>query len=133
MKFFFDNDISFRIAGAIACLSEVEGDTVVHIKDKYGADAKDPAWLPALAEEGGWIIVTADTQFRRKAGEREVFRRARLTTFILAPGWLKKNLWDQAALLVRWWPAVRDQAQLAVPGAAYEIPQGRSLRFRPLP
>ncbi|MCL4807792.1 MAG: hypothetical protein KJ062_08355, partial [Thermoanaerobaculia bacterium] len=48
LKFFFDNDVSFRIAGAIACLSEAEGDTVVHIKDKYGPDAKDPDWLPKL-------------------------------------------------------------------------------------
>jgi hypothetical protein len=41
LKFFFDNDVSIRIARAIACLSEAEGDTVVHMTDKFTADAKD--------------------------------------------------------------------------------------------
>ncbi|MCL4807793.1 MAG: hypothetical protein KJ062_08360, partial [Thermoanaerobaculia bacterium] len=82
---------------------------------------------------GGWIVVTADTRFRRKASEREIFRRARLTTFILAPGWMKRGLWDQAAFLVMWWPKVREQADLAVAGATFEIPHGRAGRFRPLP
>jgi predicted nuclease of predicted toxin-antitoxin system len=133
LKFFFDNDVSIRIARAIACLSEAEGDTVVHMTDKFTADAKDLTWLPALANEREWIIVTADSQFRRKAGEREVFRKARLTTFILASGWMKLRLWEQAALLVRWWPKIRDQARLAESGAAFEIPQRNSGGFRPLP
>lgn len=130
MNFFFDANISYRIAYAVRSLAEYDGDHVEHIKDKYGADAKDPVWLPALAFEGGWIIVSGDCKIRKKPEERKLFLKCGLTTFFLAPGWVNMLFWDQAPALIARWPKIREQAGLVAPGTVFEIPHSRRGRFK---
>ncbi len=131
MKFFFDNNISDRIAPAIACLADGDRDQVVHLKEKFPPDTADTIWIPALANEKGWIILSGDCRIRTRPGEREAFGKAGLTTFFFAKGWMNTRFWDQAALLVRWWPKIREQAGLAVAGSFFEVPHKNSGRFRP--
>ncbi len=132
MKFFFDNNVSERIARAVACLAEFEKDEVSHLKEKFLPNSKDVEWIPALAKEKDWIIISGDCKLRKKPDERTVFYGAGLTTFFLAPGWINVGFWEQAALLVRWWPSIRNQASLAEAGSVFEIPFRQTGRFKPI-
>ncbi len=133
MRFFFDNQISYRLADAIDRLADFDGDQVVALRAKFSQDAKDLTWIPQLAAEGDWIIVSGDFKIREKPAERKVFLDAKLTTFFLAKGWINAGFWQQSALLIRWWPKIREQAQLAEAGTVVEIPFRQSGRFRLLP
>lgn len=130
MKFFLDNNLSFRIARALNVLSEHEGDEVVALRDRFSPDVADVAWIPQLSTEGGWIIVSGDSNIRSKPAERQVFSRSKLTTFFLAKGWMNMTYWDQAYLLVRRWPQVRLEAQRLKPGSCLEIPHKAASAFR---
>lgn len=132
MRFFFDNNISPRIARAIGCLADFDRDQVVHLKEQFPSNTVDTVWIPALAEEKSWIIVSGDSKIRTKPMEREAFARAGLTTFFFAKGWMNTSFWGQAALLVRWWPKIREQAGLAVSGSFFEIPHKSYGKFRPI-
>lgn len=133
MRFFLDNNLSYRLADALASLSSADGDVVVHIRKKFDPDPGDLTWIPRLSAEGDWIVVSGDCKIRSKPTERKVFFEAKLVTFFLAPGWINCKLWEQAALLIHWWPRIKAQALLAEAPAVIEIPFRRSGGFKLLP
>lgn len=106
MKFLFDNNLPPALARGMRELSSREAlvDDVVPLRDKFPANTPDDVWLPALADEGGWAIISID-RFSKSAAERELIRRHGLTVFVLDPQW-SKPYWDQAAQLVKWWPKI---------------------------
>ena len=59
---------------------------VVHLFTKFGAGAKDETWIPQLASEGGWIILTADRGKKSKKGQKlpEICRQFRVTHIMLS-------------------------------------------------
>lgn len=79
MKFFVDNNLPPALAKALHALGEPSDHSVAHLKEKFAADISDSEWLAALAQEGGWSIVTHDKL--NKGLEREVLRRAGLIVF----------------------------------------------------
>ncbi|HVF59771.1 MAG TPA: hypothetical protein VNJ70_08190 [Thermoanaerobaculia bacterium] len=133
MKFLVDNHLSYRLADALGQLADYEGDTVVHIRNKFGEGVKDVEWVPRLASEGEWVIVSGDCKIRTKPQERQVFFAAQLTTFFLAPGWTNCGFWEQAFLLVKWWPKIGEQARLVERGRVFEVPYRHYGRFKLLP
>ena len=113
MKILFDNNLPPSLARGLAGLSTYESDVecVVPLRDKFRANAKDEEWLPVLASEGGWVVVSID-RFNKSAAERELIRRHGLIVFVLDPQW-SKPYWDQAAQLVKWWPKILKMARLS--------------------
>ena len=69
MKFFFDNQISYRLAEAIDRLAGAEGDQVVALRAKFPQNEKDLSWISQLSAEGDWIIVSGDSKIRNKPTE----------------------------------------------------------------
>lgn len=112
MKFLFDNNLPPSLARGIAELSKFDPkvEAVVALRDKFAADTPDEAWLSALAEEGGWIIISKD-RFKKSSAEQELIRRRGLTVFVLDPQWAKPY-WVQAAQLVHWWPKILEVSKL---------------------
>lgn len=84
---------------------------VTPLRDKFAPNAADADWLPVLAEEGGWIVISID-RFRKSDAERELLRRRGLTVFVLDRQWSSKPYWVQAAQFVLWCPKVLDVARL---------------------
>lgn len=121
MKFLFDNQLAPQLAECIHALAKVEGDEVVHLRTKFPPNTKDPVWIPALAEEGGWIVVCGDLNIIRMRAERPVWKAAGLVGFFLKKGWINITPWDQAWRLVHWWPDIVKQAHFAAPGSAYGV------------
>lgn len=134
MRFFFDNNISRRLAEAMAALSTYEDSSIQvhHLQGRFGPKVSDIQWIGTLAAEGDWVVVSGDGRIRTRPAEKRAFQSAGLTTFFWAKGWLKSRFWDQAALLVRWWPHVIQQSRLVQPGAVFEIPHRKPGKFRQL-
>jgi PIN like domain len=122
LRFFFDNCLSRNLAQAISALSIAEDYDVIHLQERFPADTPDVEWIRTLGQEGDWIVISGDPRISRNRHEREVWRQAQLTTFFLAKGWMNQKIWDQAVILVRWWPRIVEQAKFVQPGAVFEIP-----------
>ena len=121
MKFLLDNNLPLPLARALNELSNREGHTVVHLSEKFPPGTPDLEWVTALKAEGDWVIISQD-QFNKNNLEKEAFRRAGLVVFCLARQWRKFTYWDKAHQMVRWWPAIMDQSQRWVGGAAFRVP-----------
>ena len=121
MKFFFDNQLSPRLAQAIGALSSVDGHEVIHLRDKFDPSTKDEIWIPALAGEGDWILICGDLNIVRTKAQRPIWRASRMVGFFLKPGWMAQGPWEQAWRLVRWWPVIVKQSALAAPGSTYGL------------
>jgi hypothetical protein len=112
LKFIFDANLPPTLARGIAELSKLDPkvEVVLPLKDRFPPNTPDLVWLNALANEGGWIVVSID-RFRKSTAEREMLRRQGLTIFVLDPQW-SKPYWGQTAQLVLWWPKILDVAKL---------------------
>ncbi|MCL1481160.1 hypothetical protein MIH18_13305 [Marinobacter sp. M3C] len=126
MKFLLDNNLPPALARALHELSEPEGHTVIHLSQKFSRDTPDIEWINILKAEGGWVVVSQD-QFKKSDLEKQAFRRAGLTVFCLAKHWSKVRYWEKAYQMVRWWPAIMDQSDRLIGGAALRVPW----RFQP--
>ena len=122
MKVLLDNNLSPHLARALNALLEPEGDQVVHLTDRFPASTEDRAWIGALAEEGGWVVISGDLRIYRNRLEREAWRRSRLIVFFLAPQWGKVRNIEKAWRLLRWWPRIREQVAIVEAPAAFELP-----------
>lgn len=129
MRFFFDNNLSPRLARAIHELSLDDGVDVVHLRSKFPRDVPDEIWLRTLSEEGNWVVVSADTRIHRNPTQRMAWVEAGLTTFFLEPGWHDLRFWDIAWKLTQRWPQIMDVAKSIDPGACFFVPV-RSQKLR---
>ena len=132
MRFFLDNCLSHRYARSLHALSEKNGHSVTHLQERFGASTQDQDWLAELGQERDWVIVSGDSRIARNTVLQRTWKRTGLTAFFLAPGWLKLRYWDQAALLVSWWPRIIEQAAQVSPGSGFEVPARRAGRFKPV-
>ena len=131
MRFFLDNCLSPRYAKSLDALSEKDGHTVSHLRDKFPRDAKDKDWIRALGREGDWIIVSGDSRILTTPELKNEWAQARLTAFFLASQWMNAPYWHQIANLVKWWPAIVDQSRLVEHGSGFEVPF-RTSRLKPV-
>jgi hypothetical protein len=81
----------------------------------------DEVWMPLLAGRGARGVVTKDSSILRASVRRDVWRRARLTVFVLNKGWGNLPLFEQARALVWWWPAIVERGSSGPTGAAWEL------------
>lgn len=132
MKFFFDNNISHFIVGALNCLSEKEGHVVVALRDKFKQNVDDKTWIKSLKDEGDWIIISGDTRIKKNPHERAAWLESGLTTFFLSKGWMNISFWVQAQKLVKWWPEIIAQARRIETGNFFEVPiNGNKMKVIP--
>ena len=130
MNFFLDNTLPPRFAVALQAL---EGDEhhIVHLRTKFAPDTRDVDWIRSLASEGDWVIISGDIRISQNEFERREWLNSGMTAFFLAKGWTTIKLWDQAWRLIKWWPAIVDQALRVQPGAGFIVPL-RSARLEQL-
>ena len=133
MRFFFDNQLSPHLAKSIHALTAADGGhVVVHCREKYRPSTSDSDWIQALAAERDWIIVSGDLNIIRTRAERPIWRGSGLIGFFLKKGWMNQTPWEQAWRLVRWWPDIVKQAQIAAPGATYAVQLAWTGKFETL-
>lgn len=121
MNFFVDNNLSHRVARALHCLAE-PAYAVVHLKDRFPAETPDVEWMAQLADEPGWIILSADTAISRNPHEVEAWKKAGHPIFFFKPAWIHQRFWEQAARLCHLFPEIIKYAQRAGQGDAFLVP-----------
>ncbi|MHB8528669.1 MAG: PIN-like domain-containing protein [Caulobacteraceae bacterium] len=104
MRLLVDNDLPPRLARALGIIFAPDHE-IAALRDKFGrADIKDEEWIPALGDEGGWAVLSADLNIARKLPSRELFLRAGLVGFFFSPAMQKWPLSRQAARVLILWP-----------------------------
>jgi hypothetical protein len=121
VRVFIDNNLPPRLAKAINCLVEPDGHNVIHLRERFAANTPDVEWIAALGREGGWIIITADHDIVRRQAEKVIWRQANLVAFLLSRGWAAFGPIDQAWRLIKLWPNIEKQVELAAPGSVYSL------------
>jgi hypothetical protein len=120
VKFFFDNNLAPKIAKGLNEFASPEH-KVVHLKERFRAEADDSQWMTLLADEQGWVIVTADIRIGKNPHEIEAWKQAGHTIFFLKPGWLGMNFWEQAQKFGKCFPEIIKSAERAAPGASFIV------------
>jgi len=127
-----DNCLAPCLARALNELGKRDNHQVVHLKQKFPENTPDDVWLPKLAGEGDWVIVSGDFKITTNPQNREALRASGLTTFILKKGWINHTPWEQAWRLVKWWPRIIAAAESIQQGLVYAVPVNPSSKLRPL-
>ncbi|MDO9540949.1 MAG: DUF5615 family PIN-like protein [Kiritimatiellia bacterium] len=120
MKFFFDNNLSPKLAHGLRAMVEPEHE-VIHLKDNFAPNTEDAVWMKALAGDKGRVIITADIRIGRNPYEVRAWKEAGQTVFFLKPGWLKLTFWEQAAKFTKCFPNIIKEAEKARQGDAFII------------
>lgn len=121
MRFLFDNQLAPHLAEAVHALTKVDGHEAIHLRKKFPPNTKDIDWITTLGAEGGWIVICGDLDIIRTRAERPIWKAAGLVGFFLRKGWMHQTPWEQAWRLIRWWPTIVKQAEIATPGNAYGV------------
>jgi hypothetical protein len=93
VRFFFDNNLPPKLAKSLHVLVEPHHQ-VVHLKQKFAANATDETWMLDLAKEEDWVIISGDLRIRKNPHEIAAWRSAGHTTFFLKPGWINLPFLD---------------------------------------
>ena len=75
-----------------------------------------------LGREGDWIVISGDERIMRNPGERAVWIASRLTSFFLQDAWMRTTADEQAWRLLRWLPAIIDEAKTSKQGTGLSLP-----------
>lgn len=111
--FFFDNDISFRIANAIKCL--VQGHEIIALRERFRIDAHDVDWIPEAGRHG-WVVISRDFNQRRGDAEREAMRAHKVRALYIRQSGRPQTLYADAARIVANWPKIEAWGSAARPG-----------------
>jgi hypothetical protein len=122
VRFFFDNTLPPRLAKAVEILAEGDGHEIKHLRDRFTEDVKDTVWIPELAKDRDWIVISGDVKITTARHEREAWFQSGLIGFFQAKGWTALPLWEQSWRLIHWWPRIVDQAGKVKAPASFLIP-----------
>lgn len=121
MKIKLDENVSGRIVEA---LRNLESDTSVEIgwvRDDYGAGRTDPDWMFRFKDEGGNAMISGDHNILQKKVNLVAYTESGLISIWPAKGWPELKRWGQAAMLIRWWPAIKMRIAQSDPGDRWRL------------
>lgn len=132
MRFFFDRNISSRLARMVDAL-DAEHIVRAHDDDgRFNPMTPDVEWIRVLAaDEPRWIVVSGDGRILRNRIELAAVKEAKLIFFCLNKQWMHMKFYEQAWKLIKVWPDVVENARGATP-RIYEISGGAGLKVERL-
>jgi hypothetical protein len=131
LKIFLDNTWPPVFARSLNLLCLQEGHSIIALRDRFSPDTIDVVWIPELASEGGWVIVSGDNHILKKPHELKVWKESGMTGFFMLGGWTERDFWEQAWMLTRWWPTIMQAAKRRPVGTAFDVPfSGSPTRLR---
>lgn len=117
MNFFFDHNLSHRLAHAMRLLDEDE--TIIHLTDRFPNDTADETWLEVIGRED-MILITKDLKIRKHPAELEAIRRYRVGAFFLIGKDLNK--WMIVKQLVLSWENIKTLSRDTPRPFAFQVP-----------
>ena len=130
MKLLFDNNLSPRVARAINELLKGEGGQAAALRDKFDAATPDIEWITALAEEGGWSVVSGDQRITKNRAERAAWMKTSLVGFFLEPALLALDPISQTSRLLLWVPVLERQLSVIKGPALFALPLRSTSKLR---
>ena len=130
MKFLFDNSLSPDLAKGLRELRRPYSEEIIHLKEKFAEDVKDPEYLGALISEGGWSVVSAD-RFKKSTAERKAIMNPNIHVFVLSKGFGKLPYWSKTKAMVRQWGDISKLADLTRGGLWEVRAQGKITPYTP--
>ncbi|MGY6531835.1 PIN-like domain-containing protein [Glycocaulis sp.] len=125
MKIRLDENLSFRVAAAIrGFTANRAGFEVSHVRDDNPPGTSDPIWLKKFSDEGGSVVISGDPNILRNWTNLIAYRETGLIAFFPPTRWDQLKAFGQAALLMRWWPAIIEKAKASNRGDCWRIPMG---------
>lgn len=117
MNFFFDNNLSNRLAKAMDLL-EREGN-VVHLTDKFPGDTKDAVWLKFVGDNK-MILITQDKRIQRRVAELRALKIHKVGAFILTGR--SRDIWQIILQIVKNWLKIKDLAKETKRPFVFKVP-----------
>ena len=105
MKFIFDNCISQNLARAIGILDQAE--EIIHLQDRFPEDIKDKELLTDIGKHD-FFLITKDKYIRKRAAEKEAFKKYKVGAFILTGKNL--NRWQIIRFIINNWEKIKEAA-----------------------
>jgi hypothetical protein len=127
VQYFFDNNISFRLAHMLRAL-DVDA---VPLRDVFAQNIDDKSLFQQLAGRE-CVFVANDMKQLTREGEAAELRKAKIIAIYFGPFWGRLKLWPQAAWLVAKWPQIEGFVQGVERGTVAEIKHNGKATFYPL-
>ena len=122
MKIKFDENISPRLVDAIRRLEIDASIELGSVLEDYGQGTADPQWMFRFRDEGGLAMVSGDHNILQKTVNLVASTESGLVSVWPPPGWPELKRWGQAALLLRWWPVIKQKIAASSLGDRWRIP-----------
>jgi hypothetical protein len=122
LTFFFDNNLSPRLAAGLRAF----GEDVRHLREEFPPETPDEVWLPEIGRRG-WYLITRDKRIPRKAAEVRALKAAGVGAFVFTQ---KKDLdlWEWVQTVVRRWSEIKNWCQSHRRPFVVGIPERGTLR-----
>jgi PIN domain-containing protein len=104
MKFFFDENLSIRLAEGMGKF----GEDTCHLLQYFEMGTPDEIWLQHIGKQG-WILVTVDKRIRKRPLEIEALKKFHVGAFFLAGKTM--GGWDRVKQVVRAWHRMKEIAE----------------------
>ncbi len=102
MNFFFDNNLSPRLARAMNCLEQES--EVAHLTENFPRDAIDEDWMKYIGENK-IILITQDKKILRRVAELKAFKKYKIGAFILTGQ--NRDIWKTIEQIVKKWQEIK--------------------------
>jgi PIN like domain len=118
-RFLFDECIGKPLMESILGLVMTDAE-FVHITDYFSQGVKDPDWIPRLAAEGGWVVISADAGKQSKKGDKlpELCWEFGITHVLLSTKLHLRSSAVKASAIASMWNQIEPLTK-ATPGSRY--------------
>ncbi len=100
-----------------------QGVELNHIVDKFRSGDKDEIWIPRLANDGNWIVFTADAGKKSKDGFKlpDLCAENHITHVILSGKLHQLKGRDKIGWIGLGWPLVEQKVYNSAPGSRFKM------------
>ncbi len=122
MKIKFDENLSTRLVDAIIALETDISVEIGSVRRDYGGGISDPDWMFRFREDGGTAMISGDHNILQKPVNLAAYTASGLISIWPPAGWPELKRWSQAAIVVRWWPLIKQKIAASQSGNRWRLP-----------
>jgi hypothetical protein len=103
----------------------------VHICDYLSQGVLDTDWIPQIAREGGWVVITSDGGKHSKKGDKlpELCREHGITHVVLSATLHAKKSHEKVAAIIEMWEQI-EATVTAITGTRFQLQYKNTKRNR---
>jgi hypothetical protein len=123
LKIRLDENLSWRVVEAIrGFMTKRPGFEIDWVRDHHPPGTSDPTWLRQFASDGGDAIISGDARILSHFPDLVAYKESGLIGFFPPPKFDDLRGAGQAALIMRWWPAIVEKLKISARGDTWRFP-----------